>query len=89
MNMRKPIVFIALILCSFLLTMSACEEAARPPLNAAQRNMQDSIVTERLKESSLRMDSICDEQLESLVRIYYDSVLDVRLNEIKKLRSRR
>ncbi|TVR82889.1 MAG: hypothetical protein EA409_04245 [Saprospirales bacterium] len=83
---KSIIVFVSLLL---LLLLTGCGESPRPPLNEAQRTMRDSISTLRLQEASVEMDSICNQRLDRLVVTYYDSIMEVRINEIRKLRSRR
>lgn len=80
---------VLLAILMLLLVVSGCEEPPRPPLTEAQRTMRDSISTLRLQEASVEMDSICNQQLNRLIATYYDSILEVRMNEIRKLRSRR
>ena len=85
LNTVKFLAFLIVLVFLF----QACEEERPTRLSAEQRSIQDSIITVYLQESSVRADSICDERFDRLVRHYHDSILHVRLDEIRKLQQRR
>ncbi|GEM_PF-3581533 len=80
---------VAVIVIAAVLLLSSCEEERPTRLTQQQQTIKDSVVNEMLREASHRTDSICKVRTGSLVQHYYDSILDVRLEEIRKLRQRR
>lgn len=80
---------ILIIAVVVLLGFSSCGERPHDPLNRAQRELKDSLITEGLKQEAALQDSLCTIHGDSLIQHFYDSLLIDRLEEIEKLRRRR
>ncbi len=85
----KSVLSLIVIAIAAILLLTSCEEERTPRLTEQQQISKDSVLTEMLREASNRTDSICEVRTGGLVQHYYDSILDVRLEEIRKLRQRR
>lgn len=84
---RETKLHMALLFGTMGILMSACIDDSQRPLNQAQRDLKDSLIAQGMKEVSVQQDSLCTLEMDSLIRIFYDSLLQDRLWEIEKLRS--
>ena len=80
---------LALIFATLGVVMSSCVDDGPLPLNQAQRELKDSLVLKGMREAATEQDSICEIQMDSLVNVFYESLLRERLLEIEKLRGGR
>jgi hypothetical protein len=86
---REKKLHLALVFATLGIVMSSCVDDRPRPLNQAQRELKDSLILKGMRETAGQQDSICELQLDSLVNVFYDSLLRERLLEIEKLRGRR
>ncbi len=80
---------LALVFATLGILMSACVDDRPKPLNQEQRELKDSLILKGMRTAAAQQDSICETELDSLVNIFYDSLLQERLKEIEKLRGSR
>ena len=85
----KSVLSLIVIAIAAILLFSSCEEERPTRLSQQQQTIKDSVLTVKLREASHQTDSVCEVRTGGLVQHYYDSILDVRLEEIRKLRQRR
>jgi hypothetical protein len=64
-----------------VLTLPGCEVEPQP-LTLTERLVVDSLYRAKVTSVSIRMDSICRVQTDSLIAVAVDSMMEARLNEI-------
>ncbi|TVQ49015.1 MAG: hypothetical protein EA362_05125 [Saprospirales bacterium] len=89
MAVKDKKLHLALIFATLGIVLSSCVDDGPRPLNEAQRELKDSLILKGMRETATQQDSICEMEMDSLVNIFYDSLLRERLLEIEKLRGGR
>ena len=84
--MNRYLVF--MVFCGiYLFGLSACEPNERR-IVAENRSLIDSLANKRIKLMRTELDSICDLEFDARVQIAKDSIMEVRIEEIKKMLGR-
>ena len=76
--------FKALCLCFSLLLMHSCTEPPPPTLNAKDRDLVDSLYRDSINIMRPILDSLCDLNFDAAVNAKVDSIMQKRLEEIRK-----
>ena len=77
--------FESILAISFLIVLTmACEPNERRII-AENRSLIDSLANQQIKALRIELDSICDLEFEARVEAASDSIMQVRIEEIKKL----
>ncbi|MEM1218892.1 MAG: hypothetical protein AAGH79_08265 [Bacteroidota bacterium] len=66
------------------LGVGACTEPPPPSLNSKDREIIDSLYKLQVKDLKDEADSICDSQHDSLLRVFIDSMMTLRKQEIER-----
>lgn len=67
----------------------ACTASSDDKLSVTERQMVDTLYTNRVKELRPLLDSICEVQQDSLVARVADSLIQVRMAEIDRIMNRK
>ena len=84
--MIRYLVFI-LFIGAYLLGLCACQPDERR-IVAENRSLIDSLANQQIKLLRTELDSICDLEFDARVEIAMDSIMEVRIEEIKKMLGR-
>lgn len=89
MTSRKKILHLSIKILSFLgllslLFMSSCVEESKF-LTPKERKYADSIILVKTKVLRVELDSVCDADFEKNVSAIVDSLLEVRIKEMKEI----
>ena len=84
--MNRYLVFIFFI-GIYLFGLSACEPDEQRII-AENRSLIDSLANKQIKVLRTELDSICDLEFDARVQVAMDSIMEVRIEEIKKMLGR-
>ena len=73
------------LIISFVFIFFGCKEDPNRPLTVRERQFADSLMVNHKKIWATYYDSLCQENMQSLVDFYYDSLLQEEIKSIQKL----
>ena len=81
----KEFLYKAVSCALVLITLSSCGDDPNRPLNRFERKYIDSVLINHQKEWQVYYDSTCVLKTDSMVRFYFDSLIQKEYEAIKKL----